>query len=607
MTKEQNEEGLARRQIDALHARGGEQFHRLLDNLPAAAYTCDPDGLITYFNQHAADLWGHTPKLGDPESRFCGSFRLFSSDGDPITHDQCWMALALRDNREFLGEEIVIERPDGRRFTALAHAYPFRDDSGTLLGAVNVLVDVSELKQAEEKLKKADRAKNEFLATLAHELRNPLAPIRNAVQVLHLKGGLIPELQWALGVIDRQVQQMARLIEDLLDVARISGDKLELRRERVELAEVIEEAVETSRPVIDACGHEFIVTASSRPIFLDGDLTRLAQVISNLLGNAAKYTERGGRIWLTADREGNDAVVKVRDNGIGIPPEMMPHIFEMFTQVDRSLNRSRGGLGIGLTLVRRLVDMHGGTIDVHSDGEGKGSEFVIRLPVATQPVEIRQKAALGEERAVLPESSLRILVVDDIPDCATSLGLLLGNLGNDVRTTHDGLAAIAAAEEYRPDVVLLDIGLPKMSGYDAARAIRRQPWGKDIVLIALTGWGQEKDVRLAQEAGFDHHLVKPADPAVLTRILASVKQSASSPQSVPTPKTPRAHRRRRLAASSATAGDSRSEGPTIIRPAAHRWDEARQPGRTPPSWPSSSARPAASPRLPRSRTKRTGR
>jgi PAS domain S-box-containing protein len=600
MTKEQNMEGLARRQIDVLHARGEEQFHRLLDNLPAAAYTCDPDGLITYFNQHAVHLWGHTPNLRDPERRFCGSYRLFSKDGDPITHDECWMALALRSNREFLGEEIVIEQPDGRRYTALAHAYPFRDESGALLGAVNVLVDVSELKQAEEKLLKADRAKNEFLATLAHELRNPLAPIRNAVQVLHLKGGLIPELQWALGVIDRQVQQMARLIEDLLDVARISGDKLELRKERVELAEVIEWAVETSRPVIDACGHEFIVTAASRPIFLDGDLTRLAQVISNLLGNAAKYTERGGRIWLTAGREGNDAVVKVRDNGIGIPPAMMPHIFEMFTQVDRSLNRSRGGLGIGLTLVRRLVDMHGGTIAAHSDGEGKGSEFVVRLPVATQPVEIRQKA-LGGERAVLPESSLRILVVDDIPDCATSLGLLLGNLGNDVRTAHDGLAAVAAAGEYRPDVVLLDIGLPAMSGYDAAREIRRQPWGKDIVLIALTGWGQEKDVRRAQEAGFDHHLVKPADPAVLTRILASVKPSTESPE-----KSPRVPGHR-LAASNAAEGDSRSEGPAVIRPAARRWDEARRPDRTPPSWPSSSARPEASPRPPRSRTRRTGR
>ena len=273
--------------------RSETEFRRLLDKLPAGAYTCDSQGLITYFNPHAVQIWGRAPKLNDPVDRFCGSFRLFAADGAPINHDRCWMALALQMNNEFNGHEIIVERPDGRRLTVLAHANPLRDDAGRLFGAVNVLVDISDRKQAEEVLKTADRAKNEFLATLAHELRNPLAPIRNAVHVLHLKAVPSPELQWGLGVIDRQVQQMAHLIDDLLDIARITGNKLELRKERIDLAAALHAAVETSSPVIEACQQAFVVNIPTTPIYLDADLTRLAQVVSNLLNNAAKYTEAG--------------------------------------------------------------------------------------------------------------------------------------------------------------------------------------------------------------------------------------------------------------------------------------------------------------------------
>ncbi|MFN2385097.1 MAG: ATP-binding protein [Thermoanaerobaculia bacterium] len=497
---------------------GELQFRSLLEKLPAGAYTCDPDGLITYYNDQAVQIWGREPELNDPVDRWCGSFRLFCSDGSPMTHDECSMAQSLKNNLAFNGHEVVIERPDGRRLTALAHANPIHDESGQLIGAVNVLVDITERKRVENALKDADRSKNEFIATLAHELRNPLAPMRNAVEVLHLKRPPVPELQWALEVIDRQMHQMTRLIDDLLDLARVTGNKLELQKSRIDLTEVLQAAVETSRPSIESCGHELSVDTPSEPVVFDGDLTRLAQVVSNLLNNAAKYTPRGGRIWLEALRDGSEAVLTVRDTGIGIRPEMLPKIFEMFTQADLSLDRSQGGLGIGLTLARRLVEMHGGSIVARSAGPGEGSAFIVRLPLTgdrPKTVEPPAPAAVAETASL----SLRILVVDDYRDAADGFGMLLRLLGNDVRTANDGLEALRVASQFRPDVVLLDIGLPGMSGYDVAREIRKEPWGETVLLVAVTGWGQEGDRRRSKEAGFDHHLVKPVDPAALMRLL----------------------------------------------------------------------------------------
>ena len=502
-------------------------FQRLLDTLPAAAYMCDARGLITYFNPLAVNLWGRTPKLHDPADRFCGSLRLFSKDGTSVSHDQCWMALALRTGKDYNGQEIVIERPDGQRLTALAHANPLIDESGAVIGAVNVLVDITSRTSAENAVRDADRSKSEFLATLAHELRNPLAPIANALAILQLKSEPAPDVRWAVEVIDRQMRQMTRLIDDLLDVARITCNKLELRRERIELSGVLRSAIERSRPFIEACGHEFAVTAPTETIYLDADLTRLAQVISNLLDNAAKYTERGGRIWLRAERQESDVVVCVRDTGVGIPREMQPHIFEMFTQVDRGGDRSKGGLGIGLALVRQLVEMHGGRIAVQSDGPGTGSAFTVRLPaVVGQPL-AQPEIVRGADRRPA-HSSLRILVVDDNRDAAASLGMLLRIMGIDTRTAVDGVDAMTAASGFRPNVILLDIGLPKLSGYEVAKRIRREPWGNQIVLVAVTGWGQETDRDQSKSAGFDHHLVKPVDPAALVQLLDALEQTMAA-------------------------------------------------------------------------------
>lgn len=410
---------------------------------------------------------------------------------------------------------------DGQWHPVLARGVPVRNELGEIVSWVGINLDISRLKQAEHALKEADRRKDEFLATLAHELRNPLAPIRNAVQVLQLKGSGTPDLRWACEVIERQMVQMTRLIDDLLDVSRISRNKLELRRERVELAAVVQAAVETSRPLIEQAEHELIVTLPSEAIYLDADLTRLAQVFLNLLNNAAKYSENGSQIALTAERDGNEVVVSVMDNGVGIPPEMLPKIFEMFTQVDHSIERSQGGLGIGLTLVKQLVEMHGGKVSAVSQGTQMGSEFIVRLPIGPERAE-SVPATNDEGRKPLATQPLRILVVDDNRDSAVSMGMMLEVLAQTVRIAYDGEAAIAAVDDFRPDLILLDIGLPKINGYDVCRQVRQCSGGRDIVIIALTGWGQADDKRLSAEAGFNKHLVKPIDPVALREILRDV-------------------------------------------------------------------------------------
>ncbi len=369
-----------------------------------------------------------------------------------------------------------------------------------------------------EQLRQADRKKDEFLATLAHELRNPLAPIRNGLQILRMAGDDRAAVAQARTVMERQLGQLVRLIDDLLDVSRIARGKVKLRRERVELAAVVRSALEMSRALIEAAGHELAVTLPTEPVCVDGDPNRLAQVFSNLLNNAAKYTERGGRVWLTCERQGSDAVVTVKDAGVGIPAEHLPHIFEMFSQVDRSLERSQGGLGIGLSLVRGLVEMHGGSVECHSDGHDQGSEFVVRLPVASVPPAERQPS--DDDCKGGAAGRCNALVVDDNEDTAASLGTMLRMMGHDVCTARDGLQALEIAGACRPDVVLLDIGLPRLSGYEVARRIRGQPWGQEIRLIAVTGWGQEEDKRRASDAGFDYHLVKPVEPAALEKLLA---------------------------------------------------------------------------------------
>lgn len=373
--------------------------------------------------------------------------------------------------------------------------------------------------QLYQELRQADRRKDEFLATLAHELRNPLAPIRNALQVMRLSGSDPTNFEASREMIDRQLQQMVRLVDDLMDVGRITRDKLNLQKEYVELVDIIESAVETSRPLIDQSQHELVVSLPQRSILLYADATRLSQVFSNLLNNSSKYTPVGGRISLTVDVHGEEAFIRVRDNGVGIPVESLPHLFEMFSQVDRNLERSQGGLGIGLMLVRRLVELHGGHVEAFSDGPDQGSEFVVCLPI--------QHESFGEVKVDPPRNMLefserkrlRVLVVDDNVDAAMSLSEMLSLMGNETKAVHDGLAAVDAADEFQPDFILLDIGLPKLNGYEACRRIRQLAGGKRMTIVALTGWGQEEDRRNSVEAGFDQHLVKPLQFEQLEEIL----------------------------------------------------------------------------------------
>lgn len=392
-------------------------------------------------------------------------------------------------------------------------------ENGKVTGIMKIMSDVTARRKAEDALRNAGRAKDEFLATLAHELRNPLAPLRNAIEILRLQGMQTPESQWAVDIMGRQMQQMTRLIDDLLDIARITGNKLELKKEVIDLSDVLRVAIETSKPLIESSGHEFSVSLPQRPIYLKGDIVRIAQAISNLLNNAAKYTESGGHIWLSAECRGRDAVIVVRDSGIGIAAEMLPHVFDMFRQAGSS--GTKGGLGIGLTLAKRLIKMHRGSIHVESKGLGKGSLFAVHLPIILE----EEAATRHAERPIVPDAaSMRILIVDDNEDAVSTLNMMLHLAGHHTRTARDGIEAVDLANTYRPNVVLLDIGMPRMNGYEAAETIRKQSWGQNMALIAMTGWGQESDRQRSKEAGFDEHLVKPVDPQVLLRLLKKMEQ-----------------------------------------------------------------------------------
>ncbi|MBI2824463.1 MAG: PAS domain S-box protein [Planctomycetia bacterium] len=796
----------------------GVGLRRWLDYLPVAAYTCDPQGLINYFNRYASELWGRAPKLNDAADRFCGSFKLYAADGSPIAHDECWMALALERAEKYEGQEIVIERPDGSRRTVLAHANPIYDDTGNLVGAVNILVDISDQRHVEEtqarlaaivessddaiisktldgrivswntgaerlfgytareaigqsimliipperrdeeqlilarlcrgeridhyetirvskegrridisltispvrdsrgnivgaskvarditarkraeaaivvlkdelatqladlrrlhemstrlsttlelkpmleetlrtaaviegtemgvlllcednrleigaslgfenpflaavahmpfddgpygvscqepcrlvvedvevcpafvpyrdvarragfralhhtplvartgkiigalcthfraphrpsdqemhlvdlcarqavdyienarlyqQVREADQRKEEFMATLAHELRNPLAPLSNSVHTLGLVDVLSPEARQLREIMERQVNQMVRLVDDLLDMSRISRGKLELRKERLELATAIRTAVETSRPLIEEAGHQLDVDIPTEPVLLDADPVRLAQVISNLLNNAVKFMAKKGRIWLSAHTEGDQLVISVRDAGIGIPPDMLRRIFDMFAQGDTRTGDARGGLGIGLTLARTLVERHGGRIEARSEGPNKGSEFIVSLPLPNHVDGITASASANHHSR--PLETHRILIVDDTADAVYVLSKLLEALGQEVRTAHSAATALRSIEADVPDLVISDLGMPGMDGYALARQLRNRPELDGVVLVALTGYGQESDRQHTQEAGFDYHLVKPVSVDALRDLLASL-------------------------------------------------------------------------------------
>jgi PAS domain S-box-containing protein len=419
------------------------------------------------------------------------------------------------------GESIRCERELVTR-SRVVELYAFRVLDRTSSRIAVIFKDISDRKAAEAARREADRRKDEFLATLAHEIRNPLATICNSLTLMGFIAGDDPGSRDVCAMMQRQVNQMARLVDDLMEVSRITRGVVELKKEQTDLATIVRNAVETNRPLIESLGHHLTVLIPQTPVALDGDVVRLGQVLGNLLDNAAKHTDPGGEIGLSASLVNTRVEISVRDSGIGIPPSLMPVIFDIFTRGDRNGNRAQGGLGIGLTLVKKLVEMHGGSILARSEGPGHGSEFILRLPVAHRNREARGAPADGPSRALV--NRRRVLVVDDNEDSATSFSLLLKSLGSDVRTTYNGAAALELLKSYRPDVVFLDLGMPGMDGCTVAQRIRQHAELERVTLVALTGWGQDEDQQRTRAAGFDHHLVKPADLAAVQSLLAGDRE-----------------------------------------------------------------------------------
>lgn len=492
-----------------------DKWRLLVDTIPQLAWMARPDGSIFWYNRPWYEYTGTKPQ------------RVEGWGWQSVVDPEVLPALMERWKASLASGEVFdavasIRGADEIYRPFLSRANPLRDREGQVLFWFGTCTDIAAQIEIEEALRDTDRRKDEFLATLAHELRNPLAPLRNAIEILKMPGIDAQTVQDSRDLMERQVQHLVRLVDDLLDVSRVMRGKIELRKEAVSLATIVSRAVETAKPLIDALDHELELSLPPEPLVLDADPIRLAQVIGNLLTNSAKYTEPGGRIWLSIVRDGEQAVVSVRDNGIGIAAETLPHIFSLFVQVDHAAMRSQGGLGIGLTLVQNLVEMHGGQVRAQSDGLGAGCEVQVRLPLLTQPPELPN----AEKSLPQPTGSVaachRLLVVDDNQDAANTLAMLLGMQGHDVQVAHNGHSALELAAAHHPAMIFLDIGMPGMDGYQVARQIRQIPALKSVVLTALTGWGQQEDRRRSAEAGFDHHLVKPPEPQVVEMLLANL-------------------------------------------------------------------------------------
>jgi PAS domain S-box-containing protein len=500
--------------------RSEEKFRLLVGGIrDYAVFILDPEGRIASWNAGAESIKGYKAEeiIGEHFSRF------YPQEAIDAKFPQMELEVAARVGR--FEDEGWRLRKDGTAFWANVIITALFDSNGQLRGFAKVTRDMTERRRVVA-LEQSERKMNEFLAMLGHELRNPLAPIRNALDLMRIQSNGDTRLEWARSVIDRQLTQLTRLVDDLLDIGRISSGKIALHQEPIEINAAVQRAVEASRPLADASKHSLEVRFSPEPLAVDGDLTRLSQAVMNLLTNAIKYTPPGGKIEVDVGREGALAVVRVKDSGIGMSAELIPRVFDLFVQGERSLDRSEGGLGIGLTLVKRLVSLHGGTVSVHSDGPGRGSEFAISLPA------LAQSAAPPEPQSAVPVAPARrpsrVLVVDDNRDSADTLAALLEAWGHDVRTLYDGPSAIAAVAEFQPKVVLLDIGLPKMNGYEVAAQLRRSVNGRSLILVAFTGYGQDEDRRRVREAGFDYHLVKPLEPIELEKILDSVIADAAA-------------------------------------------------------------------------------
>jgi PAS domain S-box-containing protein len=515
-----DENSQRRQALEALR-ESEQRFARFMQHLPGLAWIKDLAGRYVYANDAAVKAFGTS------RERLYGKTdeEVFAADVAAQFRENDARALASAT-----GVQVVetLTHDDGVLHSSIVSKFPIPGPDGEPALVGGVAIDITDRLRAEHELREQDRRKDEFLAMLAHELRNPLAPIRNALQILMMPGLPEPERQQTRALIARQVGQLTRLVDDLLDVSRITRGKIALRKVPVALAGVLRRAAETSQPLIEANRHTLTLDIPPEPLWVEADSTRLEQVFTNLLNNAAKYTERGGSIRLSVElasrgQQPPEVLVRVRDTGFGIPAQVLPYIFELFAQADRTLDRAQGGLGIGLTLVKTLVELHGGTVTAHSEGAGQGSEFVVRLPLLKEAGG-RMKEEAGQGPASVPPSSFlappsnKVLVVDDNRDSADSLALLLRLWGHEARTAHDGLSGLKAARSYRPQVVFLDIGLPGLDGYELARRLREE-FGQEMRLIAVTGYGQEEDRRRALEAGCDAHLIKPADPADVQRLL----------------------------------------------------------------------------------------
>ncbi len=478
-----------------------------------------PEGRVAKANRAALDAFGFNPIGTDMETLF-RRLSLRRADGAAVAPATSPVGAALRGELPPL-EAFVFTDGEGRE-RVVEPLVAALTGTRRAFGAVSVWHDITirkrlldALQRKTEELEDADRRKDEFLAMLAHELRNPLAPIRSATEILRLRGSDEQDPRWARRVIERQVQHMAHLVDDLLEVSRITTGKITLAKERVEVASIVKQAVETARPGIERREHQLQVSLPATPLYLDADPTRMAQVIGNLLDNAAKYTEPGGSIGIEVQPETTEVVIRVYDSGIGISADLLPRVFDLFMQADASLERSAGGLGVGLTVVRRVVELHGGSVEAFSAGPGQGSEFVICMPRAAPPPAAAEVAPAAPTRA--PQ---RVLVVDDNVDAADSLAYLLETFGHEVRSVHAAAAGLEEARRFAPDIVLLDIGLPGMNGYEVAKALRQQPACAHAMIVALTGYGREEDRQRALHAGFDAHLVKPVDIKTLQEVIA---------------------------------------------------------------------------------------
>jgi PAS domain S-box-containing protein len=491
----------------------------IIDRAPIPiAIAHDPDCRFIFANRALASLIG-TPKDANisltPPPGDRPPYRI-QRDGQDIPPHDLPMQYAIA-HRTAVSNEIEIVRADGSVIYVQNDVEPLYDTHGQIYGCVSVCVDLTDRKLAEMGLRDADRRKDEFLATLSHELRNPLAPIRSAIEVIRLARGDQELVEKARATMERQLAHLVRITDDLLDVARITQNKVHLQRERIDLRAVLQSAIEATRPMIDAQEHTLTVHVPERPIWVNVDSTRIAQALSNVLSNAAKYTEPGGQITVSASSDDQGAAVTVTDTGIGIPRVLLPRIFDMFTQLQAHRDRTYGGLGIGLTLSRRLLQLHGGTITASSEGPGRGSQFTVRLPLDS--VAERAASEIGGDEGAAGVVRCRVLVAEDSPDAAEMMSLMLGMKGHDVRVAADGEEAVAIGTAFEPQIAFVDIGMPRMDGFEVARRLRER-LGRRVRLVALTGWGQDEDRRRSREAGFDHHLTKPPEPDVLDQLIA---------------------------------------------------------------------------------------